>query len=82
VAHLRTSLVVTSGAANELTECYEKIRTLEYDLVEKNDLLRTQEMNYKVLIEQLKKQKEGLQEDIDNLRESERVFQLTKKQNQ
>jgi hypothetical protein len=38
-------------------------------------------MHYEALIEQLKKQKEGLQEDIDNLRESERVFQLTKKQN-
>lgn len=36
VAQLRTSLVVTTGAATELADCFDKIRALEYDLDEKN----------------------------------------------
>jgi chromosome segregation ATPase len=81
VAQLRTSLVVTTGAATELADCFDKIRALEYDLSEKDAYIRNQQIHYEGQIDQLKRQQESILEDMEILKESERVFALTKKQN-
>lgn len=60
----------------------DKIRSLEYELEEKENAMRSQSNNYEKMLASMQKQKDSLNEEIEIYKENERHFQITKKQNQ
>ena len=60
----------------------DKIRSLEYELEEKETAMRSQSNNYEKMLASMQKQKDALIEEIEIHKENERHFQISKKQNQ
>ena len=70
--HLRSSLSVTTGAANELTETYDKIRQLEFNLKKKDSAMRNQHVSHEQALVNLRLQNDALLDELEIFRANEK----------